>query len=467
MMITRPLLALATLIALALPTAAAAESQSLDHPRQEEPAVEERPRDLPPWLFASRLGRPLEDRPGDAAGLSAMSGVLLRDAPGTRVKSDPLTLRSTGEDDSSDLRVLLGRGERWHLMRFGANAASGPQEAKVTAYGAVAYVPPGLAASRPGGGGVAGRRLRPGPRRAGGTGRPGPQGLGQRLRGRRRVPLGRQAVRAPGERAAVAAGPGGHRALDRAAAGPRAPAPVAVRPVRQRGSQPGAAPHHADPDRGLRGGHAAGLADLRADLRQWRFGPGVAERGRSAPGHRGAELRQSLRQRLLRRAALGHLGLLDLHHEPRRGAAGSPDDDAVPRCAPHAAAARRADDRAVDQHRPRPLRMVGDAEQHHLGLAAAVLRAPRELVEPLDARRLHRLPGHRRHRGLAHHEPDRRASARARPAPRRADQPVLPGGGRAPPPRGVPRTPLAPPLRPPAAQGGPLPAPPPTPPPGA
>jgi len=53
MMITRPLLALATLIALALPTAAAAESQSLDHPRQEEPAVEERPRDLPPWLFAS------------------------------------------------------------------------------------------------------------------------------------------------------------------------------------------------------------------------------------------------------------------------------------------------------------------------------------------------------------------------------------------------------------------------------
>src|SRR6266850_3531042 len=149
-MITRPLLALATLIARALPTAAAAEPQSLDHPRQEEPAVEERPRDLPPWLFASRLGRPLEDRPRDDAGLSDMSAVLLRDAPGTPVQSDPLTLRSTGEDDSSDLRVLLGRGERWHLMRFGANAASGPQEAKVTAYGAVAYVPPGLAASRPG-----------------------------------------------------------------------------------------------------------------------------------------------------------------------------------------------------------------------------------------------------------------------------------------------------------------------------
>jgi hypothetical protein len=34
-------------------------------------------------------------------------------------------------------------------MRFGAAAASRPQEAKVTAYGAVAYVPPSLAASRP------------------------------------------------------------------------------------------------------------------------------------------------------------------------------------------------------------------------------------------------------------------------------------------------------------------------------
>jgi hypothetical protein len=167
MIITRPLLTLATFLAMALPTAAAAESQWLDDPRQDEPAIEERPRDLPPWLFASRLGRPLEDRPRDDAGLSDMSAVLLRDAPSAAVQSDPLTLRSTGEDDSSDLRVLLGRGERWHLMRFGANAASGPQEARVTAYGAVAYIPPSLAAGgRPGlrPGGVTGRRLRPGPR---------------------------------------------------------------------------------------------------------------------------------------------------------------------------------------------------------------------------------------------------------------------------------------------------------------
>jgi hypothetical protein len=152
MIITRPLLALATLIAIAPPSVAAGESQWLDDSHSEESRIEERPRDLPPWLFASRLGRPLEDRPRDDSGLSDMSAVLLRDAPPAAVQSDPLTLRSTGEDDSSDLRVLLGKGERWHLMRFGAAAASRPQEAKVTAYGAVAYVPPSLAASRPEGG---------------------------------------------------------------------------------------------------------------------------------------------------------------------------------------------------------------------------------------------------------------------------------------------------------------------------
>ena len=58
MNITRPLLALATSIAIALPSVAAGESQSLEDPRSEEPRIEERPRDLPPWLFAWRLGRP-------------------------------------------------------------------------------------------------------------------------------------------------------------------------------------------------------------------------------------------------------------------------------------------------------------------------------------------------------------------------------------------------------------------------
>lgn len=150
MIITRPLLALAILLAIALPAAAAGEAQG--ESQSEDPRVEDRPPDLPPWLFASRLGQSLEDRPRDGGGLSDLNAVLLRDAPSAAIQSDPLTLRSTGEDDSSDLRVLLGKGERWHLMRFGAAAVSSPQEAKVNAYGAVAYVPPSLAASRPEGG---------------------------------------------------------------------------------------------------------------------------------------------------------------------------------------------------------------------------------------------------------------------------------------------------------------------------
>ena len=43
-----------------------------------------------------------------------------RSAP---INPDPLTLRTSGED-STDLRALLGRGDRWHLMSFGAAAAS-------------------------------------------------------------------------------------------------------------------------------------------------------------------------------------------------------------------------------------------------------------------------------------------------------------------------------------------------------
>ena len=40
--------------------------------------------------------------------------------------------------------------------------------------------------------------------------------------------------------------------------------------------------------------------------------------------------------------------------------------------------------------------MVGHAQQYHLGLAAAVLRTTHELVDALDARRLHGLAGQRR-----------------------------------------------------------------------
>ena len=85
-----------------------------------------------------------------AGGLTDLGAVLLRDSRSAPINPDPLTLRTSGED-STDLRTLLGRGERWHLMSFGANAASRPQDMKMTAYGAVAYLP-SLSSSRPDGG---------------------------------------------------------------------------------------------------------------------------------------------------------------------------------------------------------------------------------------------------------------------------------------------------------------------------
>lgn len=149
MITTRRLTTFATLfLAMALPLGAAHAGALWPI----DPAVTERPADLPSWLIASRLGRPLDDARDDAmsGGLSDLGAVLLRDAPTTSIDPDPLTLRSSAEDQS-DLRALMSRGERWHLMSFGAAAASRPQEVKVTAYGAVAYLP-ALSGSRPDGG---------------------------------------------------------------------------------------------------------------------------------------------------------------------------------------------------------------------------------------------------------------------------------------------------------------------------
>lgn len=148
MLIARPLIALGILLAgLALPAGAARGGSRWPV----DPTVDDRPPDLPPWLIASRLGRPIDDTGRDDAidgGLSDLGAVLLRDAP-RPVEADPLTLRTSSGDDSSDLRVLLGKGERWHLMQFGAAAGSRPQEARVKAYGAVAYLPSTLMGSRP------------------------------------------------------------------------------------------------------------------------------------------------------------------------------------------------------------------------------------------------------------------------------------------------------------------------------
>lgn len=146
---TRSLFSLGVLLlGIALPVGAARGGSSWPV----DPGVEERPSDLPPWLMASRLGRPPDevspDETAGEGGLSDLSAVLLRAAPPASMDPDPLTLRTSGED-SNDLRTLLGQGERWHLMRFGADARSRPEEAKLTAYGTVAYVPSSIPSSRP------------------------------------------------------------------------------------------------------------------------------------------------------------------------------------------------------------------------------------------------------------------------------------------------------------------------------
>ena len=150
MIMTRSLIAFATfLLALALPVGIAHTGESWPV----DPGIAERPPDLPSWLIASRLGRPLDDTSRDDAmgggGLSDLGAVLLREGSAAPITPDPLTLRTSGEDPT-DLRALLGRGDRWHLMSFGA-AAARPQDMQVTAYGAVAYLP-SLSSSRPDGG---------------------------------------------------------------------------------------------------------------------------------------------------------------------------------------------------------------------------------------------------------------------------------------------------------------------------
>lgn len=148
MFFIRPLIVLAfAAIALALPVAVA-------HGGSQWPAdssVDERPPDLPPWLLASRLGRPVDDPSREdvmpTGGLSDLEAVMLRDTPGA-IEADPLTLRTSTKADSTDLRAILGHGDRWQLMRFGATAGA-PQEVKFSAYGTVAYLPSTLMAARP------------------------------------------------------------------------------------------------------------------------------------------------------------------------------------------------------------------------------------------------------------------------------------------------------------------------------
>ena len=77
MIMTRPLIVLATLLlSLALPVGIAHAGE----PWPVDPGVAERPPDLPSWLIASRLGRPLDDTTSrDDGGLSDLGAVLLRE----------------------------------------------------------------------------------------------------------------------------------------------------------------------------------------------------------------------------------------------------------------------------------------------------------------------------------------------------------------------------------------------------
>ena len=81
-MTPRPLVALSFALIVVASLAGVAHGGS---PWPVDPSVEERPPDLPPWLIASRFGRPLDEPPREdvtaAGGLSDLDAVLLRDAP--------------------------------------------------------------------------------------------------------------------------------------------------------------------------------------------------------------------------------------------------------------------------------------------------------------------------------------------------------------------------------------------------
>lgn len=122
--------------------------------------IVEPPVEAPAWLFAFPLVTPRADGASGDSGiaggvsLSDLDALLLRTpsrASFNMDNTDPLTLQASGEDrESADLRVLLGRGERWHLMKFDAAADSPELEAKLTAYGEVAYIPRNHVGAGPG-----------------------------------------------------------------------------------------------------------------------------------------------------------------------------------------------------------------------------------------------------------------------------------------------------------------------------
>ena len=93
MIMTRPLTAFVTLLLAVVLSVGAAYAGAL---WPVDPGVAERPPDLPSWLIASRLGRPLDDTARDdamvGAGLSDLGAVLC--ATPRRPRSIPIPSRS-------------------------------------------------------------------------------------------------------------------------------------------------------------------------------------------------------------------------------------------------------------------------------------------------------------------------------------------------------------------------------------
>ena len=424
---TRPLAALATLLlAVVLPVGAAhaGELSPVD------PGIAERPPDLPSWLIASRLGRPLDDTARDdammGAGLSDLGAVLLRDAPTSPISSDPLTLRSSGED-STDLRSLLGQGERWHLMSFGANANARPQEVKVTAYGAVAYLP-SLSAPRLDGGLGFGPATAPGA--AFGLGLDDPEepvSLG--FKGA----LGGLGLEGGAEYRSVG------KRLDRVVTGPASQKDregtevwVAQRLglLRLKVSQSDLS-DNVDRDPALpRTSRTQTAVSAQLAPRAWpifglTYATGSSERAwlTGEGGTRTIE-RQTFDSvagsAYYGGPAVRPLGDLDLQPEPGPRPVRPRHDIALPRPEPHPAPAQHHHGHALGRERGRPLRSTVHELSVRHRLAPAHLHADREPVEPLDSRGLHRVAEQRPHRGRANHERERRPGLRARQDLRRA-----------------------------------------------
>src|SRR5262245_3575384 len=147
----RGLIALATCLAVAWPVPALPEPPvppaPIVLPRAASPAPAEatarpaaarRPAqtvEVPAWLLVYRLTDPSQD---DSWRLPDIIDPL----PDWRGASEPVALPISGsadDQDASDLKTLLVKGERWHLLSFDGVASSGALDTKVTAFGKIPH----------------------------------------------------------------------------------------------------------------------------------------------------------------------------------------------------------------------------------------------------------------------------------------------------------------------------------------